>query len=357
MEDTIAVEKKRGRPPVELTDTRLLNDENLLRRIAEMYYNEGVSQENIANRVATSRQFVSRALQRARELGIVRITIAPDERAGFLQNLARQARSLLGLEDIIIVPGHATNTSTPVTSGVDSGNDVVNAIALAAQEYLDQLLTDNDTVAVSGGKRFIRNMLRHAHPTKILEHLEVVASIGFVEPHTTTGDANLIAYDLASMYGARHTWFPCPAFMQTPQEVEFIRQLPMVRRAYTLMQNATIVLTSVWQPEYQLLIDQGYLTYEDEERIKAFHPVADINHWLFDEEGRCVNLLLDPPPYFLTGLDLPAFKQRLRQGVTRIILVAGGNPSYLDTIRAIIRAGLVSILITDHLTAQQLVQR
>lgn len=353
MDESSAIEKKRGRPPVELADNRLLNDEHLLRKIAQMYYYDGVSQEFIASQVAMSRQLVGRALQRARELGIVRITITPHERTGYLQNLTREARSLLGLDDLVIVPGHGI-TMTP-SDEQDKNDDVVADIAATAQEYLDQMLADTDVLAVSGGKRFLRTMLRYAHPTRTLEHLHVVASIGFVDEHTSTGDANLIAYDLAAMYGANHSWFPCPAFMGSAQQVQVVREMPIVSKAYALMYNASLLVTSVWEPEFHSLVEQGYMHPEQEAQLQALHPVADINHWLFDAEGRCLNTLLDPSPYFLTGLEVPLLKQRIQDGETRVILVVGGDPTYIPAIRAVIKAGLVSILITDHITVQQLV--
>src|SRR2546430_14397872 len=88
------------------SETKLLGDEQFLCRVAYMYYENGHSQETIADTEYCSRQTVSKALQKAKDRGIVRIAIVPDLRTGYLRNLSREARRELNLEDLVLVPGH-----------------------------------------------------------------------------------------------------------------------------------------------------------------------------------------------------------------------------------------------------------
>src|SRR4051812_34670128 len=80
------------------SEARLLADERFLRKVAYLYYEDGNSQEAIAETEFCSRQTVSKALQKAKDRGIVRISIVPDLRTGYLRNLSREARRELGLE-------------------------------------------------------------------------------------------------------------------------------------------------------------------------------------------------------------------------------------------------------------------
>jgi deoxyribonucleoside regulator len=298
-----------------------------------------------------SRQTVSKALQKARERGIVRISIVPDLRTGYLRNLSREVRMELGLEDLVLVSGQNLD-AIPSEEVLD---EVVIEIASAASEYLDQLLTDSDILAVSGGKRFMRNLVRYLKPTKLLPHMRVVATIGFVKEHTTFGDANMIAHDIAEAYGAYHQWFPCPAFVNDEEQLRNTRQLPIVKEAYEMMLQASVTVTGLWTPHsHEELVRQGLLAQEKREAIDAFFPAADINHWIFDVNGGCINDMLEPPPYFLSGLEMPRLKEKIRQRNARVILVAGGSSSYVPAIRAVLRAGLANILVTDHVTAQLL---
>ena len=333
------------------SEAKLLADERFLRKIAYMYYEDGHSQETIADMEFCSRQMVGKALQRARERGIVRIAIVPDLRAGYLRNLSREVRLQLGLEDLILVAGQSMNAIAPE----DILEDVVIEIASAAAEYLDQLLTDADILAVSGGRTFMRSLVRYTKPTRVLSHLQVVATIGFVETRTNYGDANLIAHDLAEAYGANHLWFPSPAFLIDEAEVQRARALPIIKEGYDMMQRASVVVTSVFPPHTnEELVIQQILTQEQRDAIEAYQPAADINHWVFDASGRCINEFLTPPPYFLSGLEIPRLKDKIQQGSTKVILVGGGSPAYVPAIRAALKAGLANILVTDHVTAQLL---
>ena len=332
-------------------EARLLADERFLRKIAYLYYEDGNSQETVAEMESCSRQTVGKALQKARERGIVRITVIPDMRTGYLRNLSRDVRVELGLEDLVLVAGRNVNS----LASDETQDDVVTDITTAAAEYLDQLLTDSDILAVSGGKRFMRGLVRYLKPSRMLPQLQVVATIGFAQPRTSYGDANLIAFDLAEAYGANHMWFPCPAFLPDQKQLHSIRQLSTIKEGYALMNQSTVVVTSLFTSHTdEDLVRRGIVSPEQVEKIESYNPIVDINHWVFDAAGRCINDLLDPPPYYLSGLEIPRLKDKIQQGSAKVILVAGGSARYVPAIRAALKAGIANILITDHITAQML---
>jgi deoxyribonucleoside regulator len=338
-------------------EARLLADEQFLRKIVSLYYKDGHSQETIADMEFCSRQTVSKALQKAKDRGIVHISIVPDLRIGYLRNLSREICRELNLEDLVLVPGRNFENV-----GADKTLDeVVAEIARAAANYLDQSLTDSDILAVSGGRIFMRNVVRYLKPARPLPHLQVVSTIGFVEPRTSPGDANLIAYDIAQVYGASHTWFPVPAFFSPIPGVSAEALMDdntrnaVTRDAVQLSHKANVVIMGLW-PAYtnDEVVMRGILSREQMDAIEAFHPVVDINHWVFDAEGHCINEIMDPPPYHLPGFAIPRLKEKITQEGSKVILVAGAGPSYLPAIRATLKAGLANILVTDHITAQLL---
>jgi DNA-binding transcriptional regulator LsrR (DeoR family) len=338
------------------SEARLLGDERFLRKVAYMYYEDGSSQEAIAEKEYVSRQTVSKALQKAKDRGIVRVSIVPDMRSGYLRNLMREARLGLELEDVVLVPG----TNFEEMEEHATSEEVVIEIAKAAADYLDQLLTNTDVLAVSGGTTFMRNVTRHMNPSKLLPHLQVVATIGFVEAHTSDGDANLIAYDIAQAYGGRHTWCCASAiFSAFPSALATINLMkqrdPIVKQSAGLHDRANIVMMSIWPPHTNNeVVLRGILSREQMQQIESMYPAVDINHWVFDAEGQCINTLLDPPPYYLTGFEIPRLRQKIRTEGAKVIVVAGGGPAYVPALRATLKAGLANILITDHVTAQLL---
>ena len=339
-------------------EARLLADVQFLRKVAYRYYEDGHSQETIAKMEFCSRQTVSKALQKAKEEGIIHISMATDLRTGYLYNLSRKARRQLNLEDLVLVPGR-----TFENIGADGTiKEVVAEISNAAADYLDQLLTNSDILAVSGGRIFMRNTVRYLKPTKPLPHLRVVSTLGFVKPRMSPGDANLIAYDIARAYCASHTWHTIPAFMpgripgvSIERLLEENTQIIVAGQAIELSEKANVFMMGLWPPHTNdEVVIRGILTKEQIEEIEACHPAVDINHWVFDAEGHCINEMIDPPPYYVTGFPIPRLKEKIRKEGTKVILVAGAGPAYVPAIRAALKAGIANILITDHITAEQL---
>jgi len=341
------------------SEARLLSDERFLRRVAYLYYEDSQSQEAIAEKESCSRQAVSKALVKAKERNIVRISIVPDVRTGYLRNLSRDARTRLNLEDLVLIPGRSFEGLT----GEKLHEDVVAEIAISAGDYLDQLLTDSDVLAVSGGTTFMRSVARYLKPTKPLSNLKVVSTIGFVAARTSDGDANLIAYDIAQAYGGTHVWFCMPAISVPVPHVEEVAPMremlqmarlhPILGEAYETMEKANIVMLGVWPPHSNdALISKGILLQEQVDTVNAHNPAVDINHWSFTAEGICINEMLEPPPYYLTGYPIPQLREKIKKQGAKVILVAGGGPAYVPAICAALKAGLVNILITDHITAQ-----
>jgi deoxyribonucleoside regulator len=336
-----------------VSEGSLLADDRFLREVAQLYYELEETQEDIAKKLFCSRQTIGKALQKAKDKGIVRITIVPEERKGFLQNLTRELRIKLRLQDLVLVMGSNFDEKKPE----NIADGVLEDITAGAAEYLDQLLTDDTILAVSGGKLFMRRVVRALKPTKVLSQLLVVPTIGFTTHHTNFGDSNLIAYDIATAYGGKHAWLPIPAVVETQQQREQAQALPIARDILQTIKKANVVMLGLW-PSHgnEKLIEKEMLTQEQIDKLESLDPVVDIDHWAFDAQGVCVNYQLDPPPYHLTGLEIPLLKDSIKKNATRVILVAGASASYIPGILAVLRAGIVSILITDHITAELLME-
>lgn len=338
--------------PNNTNDTRLLADNRFLRRVAYRYYEDGQTQEAIAEMEFCSRQTIGKALQKAKDRGFVRISVVPDERVGYLRNLSRDLRIQLGLDDVALVPGQNPKNM----KGEMIEHDILTEIASTAADYLDQLLTDKDILAVSGGRHVMRRIVTYLKPTKLLPELRVVPTIGFVQPHTGLGDSNLISYDIAIAYGAQHLWLPIPAIVETKVQCEQARAFPVVRNVLEIIDQATIIMTSLWLPHaYEDLLESGILSQEQINPLIQLKPAFDINHWFFDASGTCINDYLDTPPYYLTGLEIPQLKEKIDRGAIKVILVAGANTAYIPAIQAALKAGIANILITDHVTAELLI--
>ncbi|GHP00605.1 DNA-binding transcriptional regulator [Reticulibacter mediterranei] len=336
----------------DIIEGNLLTSEQFLRKVAILYYDKGKTQESIASLLYCSRQTISKALQKAEDRGIVRISVIPEERAGYVSNLAHELRFHLELEELILVPGRCFDDSKPDS---DLNEEVLGEITEAAAHYLDQVITHHDILAVTGGRSIMRNVVRHLKPSKSLPDLQVVPTIGFVEQQASIGDANLVAYDIAKLYGGKDYWLPIPALVETQAQQEQARNLPLVRDVFKMIEQANIIMMGLWPSDLDHdMVKRGVLSEQQVQTLQGYHPVADINHWVFDAEGRSLNNMFHSFPYYLTGLEIPRLPERITHQHAKVILVAGASTSRIPAIRAALRAGLANVLITDHITAQRL---
>ncbi|WP_126426786.1 sugar-binding domain-containing protein [Brevibacillus marinus] len=71
-------------------------------RVAKLYYMQGLTQADIAQKIGVTRPIISKLLQRAKEMGIVEIIIK-DETVSMVE-LEQQLERLYALEEAIVVP-------------------------------------------------------------------------------------------------------------------------------------------------------------------------------------------------------------------------------------------------------------
>jgi len=104
---------------------------------AELYYEERLSQAEIAKKLGCSRSTASRLLAEAVETGIVEIKInRPVEK---YHSLGHQIKAAFDLKDVIVV------------SGGESNHRAFRNVGFATAEYLSRILKDNTIIGISWG--------------------------------------------------------------------------------------------------------------------------------------------------------------------------------------------------------------
>ena len=116
-----------------------MTDMEQLLAVAKMYYEQGLTQQEIAEKVFLSRSHVSRMLKEARALGIVEIIIrSPFENHVSLEmSLAER----FGMEKILVA--YTENTGP---------REEFNSVCSMGASYLNSILTNRSVLAVSKGK-------------------------------------------------------------------------------------------------------------------------------------------------------------------------------------------------------------
>ncbi|NHB84789.1 MarR family transcriptional regulator [Tessaracoccus sp. HDW20] len=141
------------------------NDIDMVVRAAWLYYEDGLTQAQIATRLFVSRQTVGRLLESARQQGIVRIEL--DSQYLAAMQLATRLRDRLGLRDAVVVPTAQGRMSRERTN---------ERVAAALAAFVRRHLHPGAVVGVSWGDSVARSL--SMLPEENLDGVQIVATAG-----------------------------------------------------------------------------------------------------------------------------------------------------------------------------------
>lgn len=304
----------------------------LIVRVAELYYEEGKTQDEIGALLDLSRFKVGRLLAQARADGIVRIEIV-HPRARRL-GLERQLRDRFGLAEAVVVPSS------------NSAEEDLKRVAQAAADQLTMLRPVPRTLAVSWGRTL----------TAVASNLEdgwargvtVVQMNGGVSVNRRPGGAAPLAATIAKRASGHAVLLPSPAILdrlETKQAIEADRTIAGVLDQAAAA-DAYLFTAGVCDAS-SAHVDNGYLTPDDVDELTRRGAVGDVLGRYVDADGNIVDPELDSRTL---GLGL----EQLREAELAIFVTAGAAKH--DIARTVVRAGLCTTVVTDEETARALLE-
>jgi DNA-binding transcriptional regulator LsrR (DeoR family) len=300
---------------------------HFLVKIAHLYYENDQTQQEISDQLGISRMAVSRALQKARDEGIVEIRVHYDE--GYYE-IEEALKEKYHLEDILITPPH-------------TGESLKQLLAQNTAQYLQRVLDFGDLIGVGWGSTlsFLPQYTRSFEPMD-LTFVPILGSVGQVPIHM---HANHIAFGLSQTLGGRSRFLHTPAIVDSAQLRTALSASKSIRAALELAKKAKAAIVGISAPLDPLstLNDAGYLTEEDLSKLEQAGASSEI--------GSCIYLNANSVPCEIElrdrimGLSYEDLKE-----IPSVIAVAGGASKH-QAIQVALESGLVHILITDEETA------
>jgi DNA-binding transcriptional regulator LsrR (DeoR family) len=309
----------------------------LLLQVSRLYYEQNQTQEQIADALKLSRPKVARLLQRARELGIVQITI----RDPFASDhaLERELIGAFGLHAAIVVPASATENERVVS----------RRLGQATARYLAQTIKGGDIVGVGWGRTLhqVVNSLTPA-PLKNPPHvLPLVGGLGQVAP---SFQVNELAQQLATAFGGTWDCLYAPAVLESQNTLTALTAQADVRRVVEQWKKVTLALVGVGNldlhSEVQMLF-VDYLQPRDQKRLLDSGAVGDLCMRFFDRSGHPC----PPAVPAILGIELRQIK-----AIDRVIAVAGGA-NKTNALLGALRGGYIKMLVTDAIAARGIIER
>lgn len=287
----------------------------------------------IADRLNISRQSVGRHLQRAKEKGIVRITIhSPGSRCTDLETSLEEA---FGLKEAIVV--------TPIS---DSESSIKEALGEAAAELIERSVISGDVIGVSWSTSVLA-CAEKLHDTN-RENISVVQMNGSQNRGSNSTRADYIIEKIANAFNAERTILPAPMIVDYPEIIESLLKDSQFSLTLEQARNATVAIFGVGDiSKYSSLYKTGYIDDALLSLLKKAGAVGDVCGHFYNEHGEICLPELDKRTI---AINLPDLQGK------RISTAIAGTTRKTPAILGMLRGQYCNTLVTDEDTAKSLLK-
>jgi DNA-binding transcriptional regulator LsrR (DeoR family) len=301
-------------------------------RIAWMYYVEGLTQNEIADRLGIGRVTVVRNVNEAIKQREVKIWIEGEVAECF--KLEAELKRAFGLKDAVVVPEPALP------------ENLAKSIGVAAGMYMSEALTDNMTIGVGWGATLYES-LRTLAPRQ-LENVQIISLLGGIVQARRFNPSEF-AWQFARMIGAECFLLQAPAVVDSPETREALIERCGLDDVLRRAERLDIALVSVGAMTPASTAFRVNLIAEEERRALAkMGAVGELLCNFFDRDGRLVD-----HPVNRRIMSIPV--EQLRRVPTRII--ASGGRDKVESLLGSINLIGYNVLMTNEATARELLNR
>ena len=298
--------------------------------VARRFYLDGVSKSDIAAELGLSRFKVARMLEWARETGLVRIEL--DTRGEIDLDLSVRLRAAHGLRHCVVVGAPE-----------DDERLLRGALGRAAADLLTEIVEPGDVL----GLAWARSLMAMRTSLTRLPACDVVQLTGALSLPADDGSVELVR-DLARVSNGQGFFFYAPMVLPDAATARVLRTQPDIARAIERYPDVTkaVIGVGAWRQGLSTVV--GALTEQERREIYALGVRGELSGVQIDGEGSPVTTPLTDR---LIGIDAEQLHR-----VPDVIAVAYGTAK-VDAVRAGIRGGFITSLVTHTAMAGGLLQR
>ncbi len=305
--------------------------QDYLARIAWLYYDQGKSQQEIADEVGVSRSAVSRLLTEARDRGIVEIIVHYPWRTS--PELEKELVSTFNLKGARVLLRENK-----------SYEEMLQGLGVLAAGYLNNILHDGMTIGISWGTALYQ-MIR-AMPMRDLPGVEVLQLIGATGSETVPSDGPILAQLLSNRLGGFCRYLHAPLVVENEAVRDVLMQDRNIRETLSRAERADVALVGIGSTNSELysLLRAGYLDEAETQAIRTAGAVGDICAQHYSLAGRWMDIEINRRTI---GISL--------QMLTRVgtVIAVAGSSRKGAAIFGGLRGGYFNVLITDDQAARK----
>jgi DNA-binding transcriptional regulator LsrR (DeoR family) len=300
----------------------------IITKIAYLYYIEGKSQKEISQELDIYRTTVGRMLRKAQREGIIAFNIKNYDTELFA--IESRIKDKYDLNEAIVVP-----------------DDLSQSLAEMAVQYLKKIIEPGDVVGVSWGKA-LENMVDGVRNISDLDACFVPLA-GAPSEANSQYHVNGIIYDLAQKFNSRSVYINAAAVQPDVFAAQKVYRSAEYLKLKSYWQKMKIAVVGIGGPLTSM--DSSWrdlLTAEDVVTLRQERAVGDCCCHFFNQKGEIIDQDLERR---LVACPIEQFPQ-----VDNVIGLAGSLDK-VESIKTLLKMGLLDTLITSRDTAEALLQR
>ena len=203
---------------------------SFLAEISNMYYNLGMTQSEIANKVSSTRFKIAKYLQEAREKQVVEISINyPRKR---MLDLEETFKKKFDLKNIFIL----NTTIIPY-------DEIIPSLGKIGAKYLDSIIENNYIIGVLWGKT-LANMIKYLNP-KEKKSITVLQLVGSAAKDDPLIDSPELIRKVANSYGGGYKYLHAPLYVDNEYARAYLLQEPVIHDTLFLANKSDIILSGI----------------------------------------------------------------------------------------------------------------
>ena len=305
-------------------------DEYQLAQISIMHYHNNMSQQEIAKSLGVSKMTISRMLQKARDSKVVKISV--ELPFDLDESISEQLVNTYRLQRAIVVK-HPK----------EDRENIAELLGKVWSFYLGTTRLDKHILGLGVGNTLAQ--IVRCLPEMKTRDLHVVQLMGGLSDVTSENPITLIQ-ETCRKLNATGTYVTATATVENKTLRDtLLYQTAMGQRVFELWEQCHIALFGIGAIEYGTLLSPELVSTDELKELKRTGAVGDILGHCFDEKGNFIETDLEDR---LMSIPLSLFRS-----IRERVAVAGGHHK-VEAIRAALRSGIITSLVTDNYTGLSL---
>ncbi|WP_426365498.1 sugar-binding transcriptional regulator [Mammaliicoccus lentus] len=300
-------------------------------RVAELYYKQGYSQQEIANILSVSRASVSRLINDSKNRGIVEIKINTPYSIDYV--LSTKIKEQFGLKDAIVVD-------------IDDEDETItlSKVGKVAANFLMSILENDSILGVSFGKHI--KYVVESIPENQFEHIEVVQLVGGLGSGDSNIDGPSLAMNLGDKLHGKSKYINSPAVVHSKEIKEALVNQSQISQVFDVIAKCNFAIHGIGSlDEYNSSMQRsGYIDDSSIDELKNLNVVGHVLGNMIDIEGNNIR----KENYYTIGAPLKTLK-KLKWSIG-----VATNPLKYKAVLGAINGKYINCLIINRTLAKKL---